>query len=57
MRGSGFGFGAPLNFLGDQALVEVVGGDPSRYENAVADLQARLVHPDHYVMRHIITFH
>ena len=44
MRGSGF-VGAPLNFLGDEALVEVVGGDPSRYEDAVADLQARLVHP------------
>ena len=45
MRGSGFGFWAPLNFLGDEALVEVVSGDPSRYEDAVADLQARLVHP------------
>ena len=57
MRGSGFGFGAPLNFLGDQALVEVIGGDPSCYEDAVADLQARLVHPGHHVMRHIITNH
>ena len=49
MRGSGF-VGAPLNFLGDEALVEVVSGDPSRYEDAVADLQARLVHPGHHVI-------
>ena len=56
MRRSGF-VGAPLDFLGDQALVEVIGGDPSRYEDAVADLQARLVHPDRHVMRHIITNH
>ena len=57
MRACGF-VGAPLDFLGDEALVEVVSGDPSSYEDAVADLQARLVHPGRrHVMRHIITFH
>ena len=37
----------PFNFLGDKPLVEVVGGDASSHEDAVADLQAGVVHPGH----------
>ena len=35
----------PFNFLGDQALVEVVRGDPASHIDVVANLQAGVVHP------------